>query len=120
MYVAVAMTLANIARGNVIYTRRGEEELDRDDDTLWQAADCVAGMRVAEHNPGADEIERLENWNARIARLFIGGGGGGGGETVPLAEDMADVVFKVQLNDGGAGEEVLFKVGRITTQVSII
>ena len=93
----------------MICNRRGEEELDRDDDTLWQAADCVAGMRVAEHNPGADEIERLENWNARIARLFIGGGGGG--ETAPLAEDTADVVFKVQLNDGGAGEEVLFKVG---------
>ena len=90
----------------MIYNQRGEEELDRDDDTLWQAADCVAGMRVAEHNPGADEIERLENWNARIARLFIGGG-----ETAPLAEDTADVVFKVQLNDGGAGEEVLFKVG---------
>ena len=62
---------------------------------------------MAEHNPGADEIERLENWNARIARLFIGGGG----ETAPMAEDTADVVFKVQLNDGGAGEEVLFRVG---------
>ena len=66
-------------------------------------------MRHAgDHKSEADEMEGLENWNARIAKLFIGGGGGG--ETPPLAEDTADVVFKVQLNDGGAGEEVLFKV----------
>lgn len=62
---------------------------------------------MAEHKQEADDIERLENWNARIARLFISGSG----ETAPLAEDTADVVFKVQLNDGGAGQEVLFKVG---------
>ena len=62
---------------------------------------------MAEHKQEADDIERLENWNARIARLLISGNG----ETAPLAEDTADVVFKVQLNDGGAGQEVLFKVG---------
>ena len=87
---------------------RGEEELDRDDDTIWHAADCVPGMRGAEQAEGDhNDIERLENWNARIARLFIGGG-----DTAPLAEDTADVVFKVQLNDGGPGDEVLFKVRR--------
>ena len=65
-------------------------------------------MRGAEQAEGDNnDIERLENWNARIARLFIGGG-----DTAPLAEDTADVVFKVQLNDGGAGDEVLFKVPR--------
>ena len=101
-------------KGNVCEIRRGEEELDRDDDSFWQAADCVSGMRQAGgHKSEADEMERLENWNARIAKLFIGGGGGS--ETAPLAEDTADVVFKVQLNDGGAGEEVLFKVGRISS-----
>ena len=67
------------------------------------------------HKSGADDFERLENWNARIARLFIGSGGGG--ETTPLAEDTADVVFKVQLNDGGAGEEVLFKVRYLLTNL---
>ena len=101
-------------KGNVNEIRRGEEELDRDDDSFWQAADCVSGIRQAgDHKSEADEMERLENWNARIAKLFIGGGGGG--ETAPLAEDTADVVFKVQLNDGGAGEEVLFKVRRISS-----
>lgn len=92
-------------------------------------------MAVEQNYPASGEIcremELMENWNARIGRLFVGGSSGCSKEKsggTQFAEDTSDVVFKVQLDqesddesgggsggaeggsDGQQNSEVLFKV----------
>ncbi len=86
---------------------RGDEEEDRDCEEHWHVqSDYVAvdENEVAD-GEGIRQMERMENWNARIAKLFVGGAG----ERTQFAEDTSDVVFKLVEQDGQSEEEVLFR-----------